>query len=330
MAQKRMGLPREDGDEDDAQPTDRTYLFRSYDHCPSNDPNLGPVLNKGFTNDLNPEVKVWEVARATTAAPTFFRQMTIGNDPYMDGGVGDNNPTALAWDNARQISRTRDHKLAVLISVGTGKFKEPTRFRHVRVLGYLPAMIKFGTKKISATEPVHQEMERVIASQGEKRTPYWRFNVDRKLGNIALDEFKVKGDGGFVKKLRRRLQRYFRHVPIDDLGGEGDDGRHGIPFLMDREAAGDALPRPGCEYETVEEIERLTREYLSREDLPELPGILPQIRDCARKLVEIARARRDADAGRWQYFIGDTYEYRDNASIALTYSSRPKQADYCG
>jgi patatin-like phospholipase/acyl hydrolase len=36
--------------------------------------------------------KIWEAARATTAAPTYFPRMQLGDRQYIDGGIGYNNP----------------------------------------------------------------------------------------------------------------------------------------------------------------------------------------------------------------------------------------------
>jgi patatin-like phospholipase/acyl hydrolase len=39
--------------------------------------------------------KIWEAARATTAAPTYFARMQLGDYEYIDGGIGYNNPVLL-------------------------------------------------------------------------------------------------------------------------------------------------------------------------------------------------------------------------------------------
>ena len=99
-------------------------MFRSYDHIVSNDPDLGEAMNPGYAHTNNSNAFIWEVARATSAAPTYFKEMKIGNDRYMDGGLGANNPSGIAWNNARQVSRTPDHRIAMMISIGTGEFPQ--------------------------------------------------------------------------------------------------------------------------------------------------------------------------------------------------------------
>ena len=62
--------------------------------------------------------KIWEAARATTAAPTFFLPIIISDIEYTDGGTGFNNPAELAIYEAHNIWPNRP--IGCLISVGTG------------------------------------------------------------------------------------------------------------------------------------------------------------------------------------------------------------------
>lgn len=61
--------------------TSATTLLRSY-HSPRG------------ANDLYRTVRIWEAARATSAASTFFDSVEIGNNGqrFLDGGTGANKP----------------------------------------------------------------------------------------------------------------------------------------------------------------------------------------------------------------------------------------------
>lgn len=62
--------------------------------------------------------RIWEAARATSAAPTFFQPITINGVKYGDGGTGWNNPTAEALAEAYHIWPSR--LIGCLLSLGTG------------------------------------------------------------------------------------------------------------------------------------------------------------------------------------------------------------------
>lgn len=62
---------------------------------------------------------IWEAARATSAAPTFFTPIIVNHITYGDGGTGWNNPTALVINEVRQI--WPDRPIGCLISLGTGE-----------------------------------------------------------------------------------------------------------------------------------------------------------------------------------------------------------------
>jgi patatin-like phospholipase/acyl hydrolase len=62
------------------------------------------MLLRSYTNPLQkpelPEIKLWEAARATSAAPSYFAPLTVQATPttsytFLDGGLQANNP--LGW-----------------------------------------------------------------------------------------------------------------------------------------------------------------------------------------------------------------------------------------
>jgi patatin-like phospholipase/acyl hydrolase len=58
-----------------------------------------PVLFRSYRNPLDknefPDIKIWEAARATSAAPTVFDPITVDNTTFLDGGIHANNP--IGW-----------------------------------------------------------------------------------------------------------------------------------------------------------------------------------------------------------------------------------------
>ncbi|KAE8159239.1 hypothetical protein BDV40DRAFT_314745 [Aspergillus tamarii] len=76
--------------------------------------------------DINMEPRLWEVARATSAAPIFFKpiQMTIGE--FWDGGLAFSSPTELAlWEVARIWEG--DVVIDIAVSLGTGQEDKPEK-----------------------------------------------------------------------------------------------------------------------------------------------------------------------------------------------------------
>jgi patatin-like phospholipase/acyl hydrolase len=64
--------------------------------------NLNNKLATHMRTYQNPRVaqscsehKIWQAARATTAAPTYFPRMELDGCEYIDGGVGYNNPILM-------------------------------------------------------------------------------------------------------------------------------------------------------------------------------------------------------------------------------------------
>lgn len=90
-----------------------------------------------------------DVARATSAAPTYFEPLKLQAHPgdangyyaLVDGGVFANNPAMCAYAEARTVDPTRD---LVLVSVGTGQSRSAISYDTARtwgVVGWAPKII---------------------------------------------------------------------------------------------------------------------------------------------------------------------------------------------
>eukprot|EP00731_Ephydatia_muelleri_P020928 Em0013g655a len=98
-----------------------------------NPPILLKIRNFGKNKS---DWKVWEAARATTAAPIYFPPH---NERYIDGGVMANNPTlsAMAEIVEAAMSEGKQVKFGMVLSVGTGH-GEPLPVNHIGV--YVPTI----------------------------------------------------------------------------------------------------------------------------------------------------------------------------------------------
>ncbi len=75
--------------------------------------------------DLVETTKIWEAARATSAAPSFFDSIKIGrfHEEFSDGGTGANNPVRILWNQAQYCLKqggSVKENLKCLVSIGTG------------------------------------------------------------------------------------------------------------------------------------------------------------------------------------------------------------------
>jgi len=174
-------------------------LFRSY-QC------------TGYNAD---KCAIWEAARATSAAPTFFKPIKIKiptpGGTFVDGGMTHNNPAEVALSEAQRIWSTV--KRFCLVSIGTGRSKSvkivDTNSNQLDGLRSKMATLSLVWRRVatgetaitkirkacvelaSNSEPVHQRLFKVSTSKDpEKRFPYHRFNVERDMHEIELQEWK--------------------------------------------------------------------------------------------------------------------------------------------
>lgn len=140
-------------------------ILRTYRPSSANNYQYPEIVHK-MRDD---KAEIWEVCRATTAAPTYFypQQMKIyefGNDNdedsegkgaafYFDGGFGTNNPTELSYNEVGSYSEPGES--LVVVSIGTGKHKKGFS----SMLG-----AKYNQRYKTDTENIHNAMETKMES----------------------------------------------------------------------------------------------------------------------------------------------------------------------
>ena len=149
---------------------------------------LPKILSTYDPNDRT--TRIWEALRATSAAPTFFEEMQFGTPKvtYLDGGVGFNNPCAEVDHAAKALWEKRS--IGVIVSVGTGLQSLSSVKKAAMWLPFgLGTDISLATAlagMATSTARVDNEMRRMYNNSDTK---YYRFDVDRGLANISLEQW---------------------------------------------------------------------------------------------------------------------------------------------
>jgi len=91
-------------------------------------------------NDNRNNFLVRDVARATSAAPTYFETARIKSNtnityPLIDGGLFANNPSMCAYAEARYIHEISSSEEMSILSLGTGESKKPYSYTEVKDWG---------------------------------------------------------------------------------------------------------------------------------------------------------------------------------------------------
>ena len=185
------------------------------------------------TRDADPfPACIWQVARATSAAPTYFLPIEIDDVLYGDGGTGWNNPTKEAIAEARNI--WPDRPIGIVVSIGTG-LEEALQLNDTSkaVPGVVQSLLRntspahafklavaeYAVKCITSCELTHRE----VAEHCEREIlegNYFRLNVSQGMSAIGLDEWDKLGtmialtnrymDSGDKKREKRRIAELLR------------------------------------------------------------------------------------------------------------------------
>jgi hypothetical protein len=133
--------------------------------------------------------EIWEAARATTAAPTYFKDISIkwpngSSNRFVDAGLGFNNPTEEIIEEA-ETTFGASTPLRVLVSLGCG-VKSSIRYDTPSVIDrFLPLNAIKTVKDIAADcEKTSRNLERYFKNY---INVYFRFNIP-EIGDIGLSE----------------------------------------------------------------------------------------------------------------------------------------------
>ena len=152
--------------------------------------------DSGVDDQWDREITIWQAARATTAASSFFKPQKLGSGPtaqtYIDAAIGVNNPVVPLLKEAVQEFGT-GRRLGCVVSIGTG-----TRERKLgRALNGLKNLTQgpryyvhlINTVKSTATdaEAAHHDLQsKLLLFPGS----YFRFNVPEAAEQVKLHHYE--------------------------------------------------------------------------------------------------------------------------------------------
>ncbi|XP_041651938.1 calcium-independent phospholipase A2-gamma-like isoform X2 [Cheilinus undulatus] len=146
----------------------KAYVFRNY--------NLLPGLRSHYLGGC--QHQLWQAIRATSAAPGYFQEFTLGNDLHQDGGLLINNPTALAVHECKCLWPSTP--LECVVSLGTGRYETPGR--NSRTYTSLKTKLTNVISSATDTEEVHAMLDAFLPPN-----TYFRFNPYLSE-DISMDE----------------------------------------------------------------------------------------------------------------------------------------------
>ncbi|KAG8527342.1 uncharacterized protein KY384_007494 [Bacidia gigantensis] len=156
--------------------------------------------------------KIWEAARATTAAPTFFKPARIfdgdgaSSEDFLDGGLLYNNPARLVLDEARRIYGDTA-TIGSLISIGTGRsgvigLQKPDAFQKMIPLEMIGVLKSLATNCEAVAHALAQQFE-------ECSDLYFRFNVEHGAESTSLEEWEK------MNKMQTHTKAYLEDVNVN-------------------------------------------------------------------------------------------------------------------
>jgi hypothetical protein len=259
-------------EDETANASDPPYLFRSYDHHP----HVPKGRRRSRWLERNPgyahRIPIWQVARATSAAPTYFNAITIEDQKFLDGGFGTNNPSCEIFWEVCQMNGNSRKSIGLLLSIGTGVSKL-SKFAEGPLKRYY-TYFKAAKKLAVNAEKVHEHMERELSPRENEEQTYYRFNVPIQASPRHTEDTSAPRPQGSSTSGRGRKAKPLGEMSLDEWKPES------------------RLFRRPCNT-TLRDIKDATEAYLAtsevQADLERVARILVQVRRerCDKKYWEI-------------------------------------------
>lgn len=275
---------------------EKPYIFRTYKNLHRSEGSQQRLLdrNPGLAHDI----PILQVARATSAAPTYFEPSKTGDLEYLDGGLGANNPCEELYDEVRRMNNNSNKCVRVILSIGTGKNNKAARFGDRGIWQYLN-IINWAKKWATDSQEAHLRM---LKTQEREKFSYFRLNVEEGLDEMKLDEWRVRG------LVRTTVGKAIKSIPSSKKSSPNTSNCNNA--RSDHDSAAEKtrclLPAPEPLEEsaitawfqpknmTLDSIRTKTNSYLDQAE------VKTWLRDCAEILVQIRRNRAKLDPHRWE------------------------------
>lgn len=160
---------------------------------------------------------IWEAARATSAATTFFKPIKIGRDKieYIDAGFGYNNPCDKLIAEAKEVFPGRSDMQILSIGTGLGNV--------VGIKSDPISMIMALKKMATSSSKVAARMEDRYGDNGQ----YFRFNVEHGLEDVTLSDWKKASTisastNNYLSQNSREIERFVKMFGARDEKNEPD------------------------------------------------------------------------------------------------------------
>ncbi|XP_046344342.1 calcium-independent phospholipase A2-gamma-like [Haliotis rufescens] len=164
----------------------KNFIFRNY--------NLPPQSYSRYPGGCRHSI--WEVIRASSAAPGYFEEFKHGDYVHQDGGLMTNNPTAIAIHEGRLL--WPNESIQCVISIGTGRY-EPAMELLSSKLALKDKVMKI-VDSATDTEAVHSILHDLLP-----QNTYYRFNPYLSE-YFLLDEIRPEK----IDQMMQETQLYLR------------------------------------------------------------------------------------------------------------------------
>jgi patatin-like phospholipase/acyl hydrolase len=168
-----------------------------------------------------------EVARATSAAPTYFEPLPLaveihGKCAFIDGGVHSNNPAMCAYVEAMKIEAKKvdsEENDFLVVSLGTGELTRPLPYEEVKGWGLAKwAQPILNVVFDGVADTVDYQLRELLSTEEGEARRYYRFQTVLNRGNDDMDDASATNIAALKRKAQEIIDK--ENAALDVLCGQ--------------------------------------------------------------------------------------------------------------
>ncbi len=154
------------------------------------------------------DYKMWELSRATSAAPTYFEPIELDGAVLVDGGVFANNPAMCAYAEVKKLQADPKQKQfcsempILLVSLGTGEHTRPISYMEARDWGTIEWIRPILNVVFDGVSDAVDYQLKLVRGDGDE---FYRFQTKLDKAYDDMDDASMTNVNALKKKAKELI-----------------------------------------------------------------------------------------------------------------------------
>lgn len=180
----------------------RPHFFRTSDYQGEGSSSLSRSASGSTIQDRDgANILIRDVCKATSAAPGFFKGVSIGGMKFRDGAIWTSNPALEICSDIEEAHSGIKEPIQLLVSLGSG--------------GQKPRKLQAPAQKQYRSRSDEESIDRKLTDKLDSR--YCAFEGPSDLSGLEINEWRIDGSGlKTFARIRKSTEAYCKRADVKE------------------------------------------------------------------------------------------------------------------